>query len=225
VPPFCRCLRTGCLAKLPLSQIGHVGGLLCRLHDARKIMTVYTVVLFVHAIAVFVLTAVLSIEAWMLFQLRRASSPSEIRPWTAPVPGLGVASIASLIVVFVTGAYLTESLLAWDFAWPRFAVLGIVLFALFGALTGSRLRAVWQLCAVTENNDSELVKRVKSPFLKVSLGIRIWIVAGTTLITAAKPGLRESLGIVVTSLFLGVVSALVPFGRRTASSTASPNSL
>src|ERR1035438_3651645 len=188
-------------------------------------MTLYAVVLFVHAIAVLVLTAGLSIEAWMLFQLRRASSPSEIRPWTAPVPGLAVASIASLIVVFVTGAYLTQRLLAWDFPWPRFAVLEIVLFALFGALTGSRLRAVRRLCAATENNGSELVRRVTSPFLKVSLSIRIWIVVGTTLITAAKPGRGESLGIVVTSLFLGMASALVPFGRRTANSTARSNSL
>jgi hypothetical protein len=188
-------------------------------------MTTYAVVLFVNAIAVFVLTAVLSIEAWMLFQLRRASSPSEIRPWTAPLPGLAVVSIASLIVVFVTGAYLTQSLLAWDFAWPRLAVLEIALFALFGALTGSRLRKVRRLCAATENNGSELVTRVKSPFLKVSLSIRIWIVVGTTLITAAKPGLRESLGIVVSSLLLGVASTLVPFGRRAPSATAHSSSL
>ena len=187
-------------------------------------MTLYAVVLFVHAVAVLVLTAGLSIEAWMLFQLRRATSPSEIRPWTGPVPGLAVASTTSLIIVFVTGAYLTESLLAWGFAWPRFAVLEIVLFALFGALTGSRLRAVRRLCAAAEKNGSELVRRVQIPFLKVSLSVRIWIVVGTTLITAAKPGLRASLGIVVTSLVLGVASALVPSRRRTASSTVLSNS-
>jgi len=184
-------------------------------------MTIYPAVLFVHAIAVLVLTAVLSIEAWMLFQLRRASNPTEIWPWTAPVPGLAAASIASLVIVFVTGAYLTQSLLAWDFAWPRFAVLGIVLFALFGALSGSRLRAVRRLCAPTENNGSELLGRVKSSFLKVSLSIRIWIVVGTTLITAAKPGVGESLSIVVTSLVLGVAFAFVPLGRRTANSNGS----
>jgi hypothetical protein len=198
------------------------GGLLYRRDDERKIVTIYTLVLFVHAIAVFVLTAVLSIEAWMLFQLRRAPSPGEIRPWTSPVPGLTAASIASLIVVFVTGASLTQSLLAWDFAWPRFAVLGVVLFALFGAFTGRRLRAVRRLCAVTGNNGSELVGRVKSPFLKVSLSIRIWIVIGVTLITAAKTGPGESLGIVVISLLLGVASALVPLGRRAAGSTLVP---
>jgi hypothetical protein len=136
-----------------------------------------------------------------------------------------LAGIASLIIVFVTGAHLTESLLAWDFAWPRFAVLEIVLFALFGALTGSRLRAVRRLCTAAENNGPELVKRVQSPFLKISLSIRVWIVVGTTLITAAKPSLGESLGIVVTSLVVGVASALVPFQRRAARSTELSNSL
>ena len=188
-------------------------------------MTMYVAVLFVHAVAVLVLTAGLSIEAWMLFQLRRATSPSEIRPWTGPVPGLAMASMASLVIVFATGAYLTESLLAWDFAWPRFAVLEIILFVLFGSLTGSRLRAVRRLCAAAESNGSELFRRVQSPFLKVSPSIRIWIVVGTTLITAAKPVLGESLGIVVTSLVLGVASAFVPFRRRTMSSTARSNSL
>jgi len=41
-------------------------------------MTIYTGVLFVHAIAVLVLTAGLTMEAWMLFQLRRASSPGDV---------------------------------------------------------------------------------------------------------------------------------------------------
>lgn len=126
-------------------------------------MTMYAAVLFVHAIAVLVLTAGLSVEAWMLFQLRRATSPNEIRPWTGPVPGLAVASMTSLAIVFVTGAYLTENLAAWDFAWPRFAVLEIVLLVLFGALTGSRLRAVRRLCAAAESNGYELVRRVQSP--------------------------------------------------------------
>jgi hypothetical protein len=57
-------------------------------------MTIYTGVLFVHAIAVLVLTAGLTVESWMLFQLRRASSSGEVRSWTAPVPALTVVSIS-----------------------------------------------------------------------------------------------------------------------------------
>jgi hypothetical protein len=46
------------------------------------------------------------------------------------------------------------------------------------------------------------------------LSIRIWIVIGTVLLMAAKPGLKESLGIVISSLVLGSASALLPFRER-----------
>lgn len=62
-------------------------------------MTIYTGVLFVHAFAVLLLTAGLAIEAWMLFQLRRASSLGEVRSWTAPVPGL--MAIGEIIVAMM----------------------------------------------------------------------------------------------------------------------------
>jgi hypothetical protein len=187
-------------------------------------MTIYTGILFVHAIAVLVLTAGLTVESWMLFQLRRADSAVEARSWTAPIPGLTVASISSLVIVYVTGAYLTESLSAWEFAWPRLAVLEIVLFAIFGALTGRRLRAIRRLCNSERGDESKLSGWLRSPLLKISLNIRIWIVVGTILLTAAKPGLIESLCVVVASFLLGWLSSLVTLGRKRAASTISASS-
>jgi hypothetical protein len=184
-------------------------------------MTIYTGVLFVHAIAVLILTAGLTVEGWMLFQIRRASSPGEVRSWTAPVPGLIVASISSLVIVYITGAYLTESLRAWEFAWPRFAVLEIILFAVLGALTGTRLRTIRRLCRNARANEPELNKRLRSPLLKISLTVRIWVVIGTILLTAAKPSFTESLGIVVASFLFGWLSSWVTFGRKAAITTVS----
>jgi hypothetical protein len=182
-------------------------------------MTMYTSILFVHAVAVLVLTSCLTIETGVLMQLRKAAGRSEVRAWTSSVPRLAIAATSSLVIVYVTGAYLTESLKAWDFAWPRFAVLEIVLFAVFGALTGTRLRAIRRRSTATDSSDSDLEGRIRGPFLKLSLSIRIWIVVGTTLLTAAKPGFVESLGIVLASLVLGIASVFVPFGR---SETTSP---
>lgn len=176
-------------------------------------MTVYTAVLFVHVVAVLALTAALAVEAWMLLQMRRSASLNEIRLWTVPLPGLGLAAIISLAVLYATGAFLTERLGAWDLAWPRFAVLEVVLFALFGALTGRRLRTIRRLCATFNNKGSEVMNHVLSPFLKISLSIRVWVVIGTVLLMAAKPGLKESLSIVLLSLVLGSISALLPFGE------------
>ncbi len=183
-------------------------------------MNLYTAVLFVHAVAVLVLTAGLTLEAWILLQLRRTMRPSDAQPWIGTMQPVAIAAITSLVVIYVTGAYLTEGLHSWAYAWPRLAVLEIVLFALLGATTGRRMRAIRRHFAGQQMNPSKWDALAKSPFLKVSLSTRIWIVMGTILLTAAKPNLRESLLIVAGSLILGLLFSFVSFGRRSVASTA-----
>jgi hypothetical protein len=76
-------------------------------------MNLYTAVLFVHAVAVLVLTAGLTLEAWILLQLRRTMRPPDAQPWIGTMQPVAVAAISSLVVIYVTGAYLTESLHSW----------------------------------------------------------------------------------------------------------------
>jgi hypothetical protein len=183
-------------------------------------MNLYSAVLFVHAVAVLVLTAALTLEAWILHQLRRTMRPSDAQPWTGTMQPVAIAAITSLVVIYVTGAWLTESLHSWAFAWPRLAVLEIVLFAVLGAVTGRRMRAIRRRSAGEQMNPSEWNALTSSSFLKVSLSTRIWIVMGTVLLTAAKPNLRESLLIVACSLIFGLLFSFVSFGHRSAVSTA-----
>jgi hypothetical protein len=146
--------------------------------------------------------------------------PSDVQAWIGTMQPVAIAAITALIVIYVTGAYLTDSLHAWSFAWPRLAVLEIVLFALLGAMTGRRMRAIRRHFAAEQMNPSEWNARTSSRFLKVSLSTRIWIVMGTILLTAAKPNLRESLLIVACSLILGLLFSFVSFGQRSAVSPA-----
>ena len=183
-------------------------------------MNVYTAVLFVHAVAVLVLTAALTLEALILLQLRRTSRPSDAGPWIGTMQSVAVAAITSLVVIYVTGASLTESLHSWAFAWPRLAVLEIVLFAALGAITGRRMRAIRRDAASGQMNPSEWRALTSRQFLKVSLSTRFWIVIGTILLTAAKPDLRESLLIVAGSLILGLLFSFASFKRRSVVSTA-----
>ena len=187
-------------------------------------MNFYAAVLFVHAIAVLVLTAASTIETWTLVQLRRSTRASEVRPWIEAQQSITLATISSMLIIFATGAWLTESLRSWAYAWPRLAVLEIVLFALLGANTGRRMRAIRRYVASEKANPSEWNALTQSAFLKVSLSTRIWIVMGAILLMAAKPDLRESLFIVVSSLVLGVSSSFVSFGRRSAVSKVQADS-
>lgn len=187
-------------------------------------MTVYTSVLFVHAIAVLVLTAALTMEGWTLVQLRRTARPEDVRSWIGTTRGIAIAAIGSLAIIYITGAYLTESLHAWDYAWPRFAVLEIVLFALFGVLTGRRMRVIRRNALSNGDDRSRWNALTRSTFLKISLSVRVWIVMGTILLTAAKPAFTESLLIAVGSLALGLLFAAVSTGHDSVGSTLKASS-
>jgi hypothetical protein len=54
--------------------------------------------------------------------MRRSTIPAEACSLVRIVPLIRIGAIASLVIIYATGAYLTESLHSWEFAWPRFAV-------------------------------------------------------------------------------------------------------
>jgi hypothetical protein len=176
-------------------------------------MKLYSVILFIHAMAVLALTAALTMESLLLARLRRTVRPSDARIWIGAVPAIAFAAISSLVTILVTGGYLSKSLDATGFAWSRFAVIDTVIFALFGVFSGRRLRPIRRHCSEKTVAESGWRTLTQSALLKLSLSTRIWIVIGTILLTAAKPGLRESLVIVASSLILGLLFSFIRLGR------------
>jgi hypothetical protein len=79
------------------------------------------------------------------------------------------------------------------------------------------LRAIHLACLASNPNEHELFARLRDPFLVISMNLRIALVLGIVLLMTAKPEMRQSVGIVVSSVFLGLVSTV--FWRR--DSTAS----
>lgn len=86
-------------------------------------MNLCTAILFIHAVAVIVLTGALTLKAWILLQLRRTKRVSDVQPWIGTMQSIAITAITSLAVICVTGASLTESLHSLAYAWPRLAVL------------------------------------------------------------------------------------------------------
>jgi hypothetical protein len=176
-------------------------------------MTLYSLVLFVHVTAVLGLSAALSFEALSLFHLRRASALTDANRWIEPVPRLPFVTAGSSLVIFFSGVYLAIRMSAFEAVWPKVTVGALLLIAPLGALTGRRMRAIRRACAHANSINSELLSRLQDPFLKISLGIRIGIFLGIVLLMAAKPGLWESLGIVGTSVVVGLLSSLLAWRR------------
>jgi hypothetical protein len=176
-------------------------------------MTLRSLVLFVHVTAVLTMFAALSFEALSLFELRRASTLTELRRWIDPLPYLPSVARGSLLLVFLSGVYLTVRMSAFELAWPKVAVGTLLLIAPLGALTGWRLRGLRRTSVETKAISSELTSRLRDRFLKVSLSIRTSLFFGILLLMSAKPDLWVATGIVATSVVLGLLLSLFAWGR------------
>jgi hypothetical protein len=176
-------------------------------------MTLYSLILFLHVAAALGLFASLSFELLLLPRLRRASELSEVRRWIDPVPRLPLVAMASILVVFFSGIFLTVRMSAFDTAWPKVTIGDLLLIAPLGAVTGRRMRVIRRNTAEASAMKPELLRRAQDPFLKISLGIRIAVFFGIVLLMTAKPELWPSIGIVVCSVVLGLLLSLLRWGR------------
>jgi hypothetical protein len=182
-------------------------------------MTLYSLILFVHVTAVLSMFAALGIEALSLFHLRRVATLTEARRWIEPVPHLPLVAMGSLLFIFFSGIYLAMQMAVLDSAWPRVTVGAILLIGPLGALAGKRMRGIRLACTEANAINSDLIRRLQDPFLKISLGIRIAVFLGIVLLMSAKPELWESISIVGISVVLGFLSSLLVWRRSGSLST------
>src|SRR5216684_3154974 len=181
-------------------------------------MTLYSLVLFGHVTAMLALFACLSLEILSLLHLRRASTLPEVQLWIEPVPGLSAVALGSLLVILLSGVYLTIQMSGFGLAWLKVTIAAFLLMAPLGAVSGGRIRYVQRLSANGKMTQSEILDLLRHPFLKISLAIRIAVFLGIVLLMTAKPGLSESLAIAGGSVVLGLASAfLIPSRRSTLS--------
>jgi hypothetical protein len=183
-------------------------------------MTLYSVLLFLHVVSAMGAFAALSLEAVALVPLRRATTANEARPWIEFLPGLPALAIGSLVLLLLSGIFMTAQMAGWTLAWPSVAMGALILIGPLGAVTGRRMRAIRVACTANHPIDGGLVGKLRDPFLKFSMNIRIALVLGIVLLMTAKPKLRESLGVVLSSLFLGFVSTVLLWRRDHASPIA-----
>jgi hypothetical protein len=162
--------------------------------------------------------ACLSLEVLSLSRLRRASTLSEVQLWLEPAPRLSRIALGSLLVILLSGVFLTIKMSGFGLAWLKVTVAAFLLMAPLGAASGRRIRNLQRLSGKGKMTQSEILDLLRHPFLKVSLAMRIAVFLGIVLLMTAKPGLPESLAIAGGSVVLGLASAFfIPSGRSTLS--------
>ena len=112
-------------------------------------MTWYSLLLFVHIVAVLAISAAAQSLEWLgLGKLRK--SRDQARSGIDLGPALSVIVLASLLVWLFSGVCLTVQLSGWNFTWIKVAVVATALVAPLGAITGRRTRAIGVSASATK---------------------------------------------------------------------------
>lgn len=177
-------------------------------------MNSYSVVLFVHVASALVVAAALGMEWLLLFRLRRASGASDAESWLGAWKAVPWTASLSLLVLLLTGGYLVGRLGQWALAWPKAALVALVLIGALGGVTSKRMRLARKAYGA---DHSECLRPLRAPILKFSLNMRIGLLFAAVLLMTATPRLYASWGIVAAGLVLGFLVSLGGSARRSLS--------
>jgi hypothetical protein len=178
----------------------------------------FAIVLIVHVLAVFVMTAVVAIEAIALVHMRGATRPAEALPWINPVPRIGLFAVLSIFLILLTGGYLVMQEAASQQAWGHVAGAAVLLMMPVGAMTGKKMQAIRRgFYPEMEKNGME---RLRDPFLKVSLCVRIAVFLAVFLLVSTKPGTLRAIEMVVGAVLLGLLLSKLRWSRSPVLSVA-----
>jgi len=173
-------------------------------------VTFFSLVLFVHVLSALLMAAALAMEAVTLNRLGRALTSEEALHWLDFAFARPAMGIASAVVLFLSGGYMTAQLSMWELAWPKVAVQGLVVTSLLGAVTAARMRTIRRYVA---DRKGELFRQLRHPLLKISISLRVGLILGIVFLMTAQPGLLESAGAIVICASLGCGWALLSSQR------------
>ncbi|HWR16838.1 MAG TPA: hypothetical protein VN577_18570 [Terriglobales bacterium] len=180
----------------------------------------FTMVLIVHVLAVLVMTAVLAAEAVALVHMRGATSLAEAVPWINPVPRLGLFAVSSIFLILFSGGYLVMQQAESQQAWGRVAAVAVLLMMCLGALTGKRMRAIRRGFYPGMEKSGERMTRLRGPFLKVSLCVRITVFLAIFLLVSTKPGTLVAIAMMIVAILLGLLLSKLRWSRSPVLSVA-----
>jgi len=168
----------------------------------------YDIVLFLHLVTIAAAFFVAGVLMRGLLRMRSAADIRHARAAAALCATCSKLLPISLLILLVTGAYLTQVRWSWSTPWIDVAILGLLMMgALGGGVLGRRERALHAFLAdySGEAIDPATALRLQDSVLMIGSTVMPLIAIGVMLVMVTKPGL------VVGILELAVATALGAF--------------
>jgi len=99
-------------------------------------------------------------------------------------------------------------------AWGHVAAGTVLLMVPLEAMTGKRMRAIRRGFHPGMEENGETMERLRDPFLKVSLGVRVTVFLATFLLVSTKPGTLPAVEMIAAAILLGLLMSKLPWRRR-----------
>jgi uncharacterized membrane protein len=184
----------------------------------KTIMSLYTIVLFVHIIGA--IGYFLSIGTWLfiLVGLRRARHVEEVRALMHVNDLSGPLGAGSAVVLLAAGLYLALS--AWSLltGWILVALISLLLIVpINAALLAPRRSALLKQLAREASDGAislALKQHIHDPVLLRTLQTVVALLLGIVFLMTTKPDLGGSLIVMAVALVLGLLSSLLVSRRR-----------
>src|SRR2546421_8490687 len=135
-------------------------------------MNLFSIVLFIHVLSAIALFVAMALEGVILFRLRSATNPQELRLFAGLSRGLGMLYGPAFIGILFGGIYLAAQLRSHA-AWIPLALGATLLLALLGGVVTGRTLARLRKALSQEAASFESVSaQARSKSLVVSYGFR-----------------------------------------------------
>jgi uncharacterized membrane protein len=162
-------------------------------------MNLYSLILFFHIVATLGLFAGLTIE-WLTVNALRRANPAESKIWIHLWPRVLPLTILSAVLLMASGIYLAAATSAFRQGWIQISVSAIFIIAVLGAVSNRQMRSLGK----------DANRGVAIPLIvPLAVSCRAAIALGVVLIMTVKPGLMESVLVVVAAVAAGLFHGIV----------------
>jgi len=187
----------------------------------RGLMTLYSIVLFVHLLSALALFIGFGLEWTAVSLLRRSTNTEQARAWlrvyrvSAPISG------PALLLLLLSGGYLASLIGAMKQGWIPATFVGIAIVVLLGAvLNVPRMRAIRNtLPPGNEALPAAAIVHLNNPVLSTSVRLRTMLALGIVFLMATKQPFGASMIVFGCAAVLGLLLS-IPVWLRKPSSAA-----
>lgn len=172
----------------------------------------YSIVLFVHLLALLLAVGAAVLAFFAALQLRGATTPGEVARWAKVVKAVVPAFPVATLLLLGSGAYLTQVGWRWTTPWIDAGIAGLALIVVCGSgVEAARGRALEQAVR-TEGMTARSRALLRDPLAWSAKVTTLTLMLAIVFLMVVKPSALGSGLVLVVALVVGPLAA-VPFWR------------